>query len=247
MFLFSLFIGLGASLALLRLTLVTAEEQRIHRLLQGLAILLLALAGARLAFILTHAAYYTTRHNEMWDLSTGGLWWPGAAAGGLLTILVINVAKRNGVMHTFDRFSVFLLPLSVAFWLAAWSGGVAYGARVDAGAWWGLPALDVNGITAQRFPVQLLAAVTLAGTLGGIEWLWKQPAASGRRMGVTLLVLSAHTLLFSALRADPSQQFIGIRFDVWAAILLGILSASLLASTFDVKSRETGTEKEPSE
>ena len=244
---FSLLIGLGASLALQRLALTTTEEHKIHWLLNGLAVLAMALIGARLAFLLAHADYYATRKGELADLSAGGLWWPGAAAGGLLAIFVIGLLKNNGTKETLDRFSVFLLPLSVAFWLAGWSGGVAYGARVDAGAWWGIPMLDVTGVTAPRFPLQLLAAVTLILALGALEWRWKKPAAPGRRMGILLLALSLHTLLFSFLRADPAQPFLGLRIDVWASLFLIILSASLVASTFDVKSREISAEKEPTE
>lgn len=247
MSLFSLLIGLGASLALLRLAFTVAEEERIRWLLYGLAVLVMALIGARLAFVLEHVNYYTTRKGELADLSAGGLWWPGAAAGGLLAIIFIGFVKNNGIKETLDKFSVYLLPLAAAFWLAGWSGGVAYGARVDPGVWWGISMLDVTGVTAPRFPLQLLAAVTIAGTLGAIEWRWKKPAARGRRMGVLLLVLSAHTLLFSLLRADPAQPFIGLRIDVWASIVFSILSASLLAGTFDVKSREINAEKEPTE
>lgn len=245
MFLFSLIIGLGASAALLRLALVTAEEQRIRRLLQGLVILLFALAGARLAFILTHTTYYATRNNEMWDLSAGGLWWPGAAAGGLLTVLVIGLAKHNGAMHSFDRFSVFLLPVAISFWLAAWSGGVAYGARVDHSVWWGMPMLDLSGVSAPRVPLQPAAALSLLLLLGSIEWAWRKPAPAGRRMGVLLFVLSVHSLLFSLMRADPVQPLFGVRLDVWASILLVVISGILLASTFAVKSKKDQVEKEP--
>ena len=159
-------------------------------------------------------------------------------------MIIIGLVKNNGIKKTFDRFSVFLLPLSAAFWLAGWSGGVAYGARVDAGAWWGISMLDVTGVSAPRFPLQLVAAVTLAGLLGIIEWRWRKTAAHGRRMGVLLFALSVHTLLFSLLRADPAQPFIGLRIDTWASILLGVFSACLLAVTFDVKSRKISAEKE---
>ena len=224
MSLFSLLIGLGASLALLRLAFTVAEEQRIRWLLYGLAVLTGALLGARLAFVLEHLAYYSTRQNEIFNFRAGGLWWPGAVAGGLLVILVIGIVRKHKILETFDKFSVFLLPLSVSFWLAAWSAGVAYGTRLDPSVWWGMPMLDISGVTAPRVPVQPAAAFTILLLLGAIEWIWKKPSPAGRRMALLMLVLSIHTLLFSIMRADPVQPILGIRLDVWASILFILVS-----------------------
>lgn len=244
MSLFSLLFGLGASLALLRLAFTVAEDQRIRWLLYGLAALTGALLGARLAFVLEHLAYYSSRHNEILNLRAGGLWWPGAVAGSLLVSLTIGITRKHKIKETLDRFSVFLLPVAVSFWLAAWSAGVAYGARLDPSVWWGMPMLDITGVTAPRVPVQPVAALTLLLLLGAIEWVWKKPVLANRRAAVLLLVLSIHTLLFSLMRADPVQPLLGIRLDVWTSILFILVAGILLLCTFDVKSRKSQVEKE---
>jgi prolipoprotein diacylglyceryltransferase len=242
--LFSLLIGLGASLALLRLAFTVAAEIRIRWLLHGLAVFAGALLAARLVFVLEHLAYYSTRQIEILNFSSGGLWWPGAAVGGLMVTLVIGILRHRKVKETFDKFNVFLLPLALSFWLAAWRAGVGYGARLDSSVWWGMPMLDISGVTTPRVPVQPAAALTILMLLGAMEWVWKKPAPAGRRMAVLLLVLSVHTLLFSLMRTDPVQPFFGIRLDVWISILLIFVSGILLACTFEVKSRKSQMEKD---
>jgi prolipoprotein diacylglyceryltransferase len=239
-----LIIGLGASLGMLWLALSTREEARIRWLLLGLGVQAGMFIGARAAFVLEHLNYYSTRRAEILNPSAGGLWWPGAVIGGLLVILIIGLTSKE-IKLTFDAFRVFLIPMAVSFWLAAWSAGVAYGARLDPSIWWGVPMLDLNGVTAPRVPVQPAAALTLLALLGGIEWMWKGAIPAGRKSGVMLLVLGVHTLLFSFMRVDPVQPVLDIRLDVWAAILLVLITLVFLATTFDVKSRRKRTaEKE---
>lgn len=124
-------------------------------------------------------------------------------------------------------------------WLASWSAGVAYGARLDSSVLWGLPMLDITGVIAQRVPVQPAAALTLLLLIGGIELAWRKQAAPGRCMGVILLALSIHTLLFSLMRADPIQSWLGLRLDVWASILFVTIAILLLVTTFVVQSKKT--------
>ena len=244
MSLFSLLIGLGASLALLRLVFTSAEENRLRWLLQGLLVQAGALLGARLAFIVAHVTYYSTRRHEMLNFNSGGLWWPGAVVGALLVMVVIGMTQKEKIKDTFDRFSIFLLPAGLSFWLASWTAGIAYGVRLDPSVWWGMPMLDITGVTAPRVPVQPAAAFTLLLILGATEWLWQKPVPTGRRMGILMLVLSVHTLLFSLLRADPVQPLLGIRLDVWASILFVIVAGTLVGCSFEVKSRKTQPQEE---
>ena len=244
MSLFSMILGVGASFALLRLVMANEESARLHALLQGVLVQAAALVGARLAFVLTHLAYFSTRKNEILNLSAGGLWWPGAVIGGLITIGVIGLVQQHMVRQALDRFSVFLLPMAVSFWLAGWSAGVAYGARLDSSVWWGIPMLDINGATLPRVPVQPVAALTVLLILGAIEWRMKKHLPRGRRMGILLLATAVHTLLFSLMRDDPVQRVLGVRLDVWTSIFFIFIAAIFIAFTFEVKSRQNKTQKE---
>lgn len=244
MSLFSIIIGLGASLALLRLALASDESTRLKTLLMGLLVQGGALIGARLAFVLAHLTYFAARKNEMLNLRAGGLWWPGAVTGGLIAILLIGIARKHQVRQALDQFSVFLLPMAVSFWLASWGAGVAYGARLDPSVWWGIPMLDINGVSLPRVPVQPAAALTLFLILGTIEWRMKKQLPKGRRMGILLLATAAYTLVFSLMRDDPVQPILGIRLDIWASILFILAAVSLLVFTFEVKSMKIKIQKD---
>lgn len=238
MSLFSFLIGFGASIALLRLALVFTANQRTKWLLFGLFVLGGALFGARLAFVAAHSNFFSVRTGEILNFAAGGLWWPGAMAGGLLIVLGVGIARPRSFGKTLDKFSVMFLPVAISFWLASWSAGVAYGVRLVSSVWWGLPMLDITGVTAQRVPVQPAAALILLLLFGGIELAWRKNVTPGRRMGVLLLALSIHTLLFSFMRADPIQSWLGLRLDVWASILFVTIAILFLVTTFVVQSKK---------
>ena len=234
---FSFLIGFGASIALLRLALTVDAHQRLRWLMNGLIVLAAALLGARLASVLLHSNYYSNRSSDVFNIGAGGLWWPGALAAGLLAALVISLTRRGAFALSMDKFCVMLLPLAVSFWLASWSAGVAYGERLDPSIWWGLPMLDIAGITANRVPVQPAAALTLLLLLGGLEWWWKKKLKAGRRMLFLILLLAGHTLVFSFMRADPIFHWLGLRLDTWACLFMILVILLLFVLTFAVKSK----------
>ena len=234
---FSFLIGFGASIALLRLALAVDAHQRLRWLMNGLIVLAAALLGARLASVLLHSNFYSTRSSEVFNIGAGGLWWPGALAAGLLAALVISFTRKGAFGLSIDKFCVMLLPLAVSFWLASWSAGVAYGERLDPSIWWGLPMLDITGVTANRVPVQPAAALTLLLLLGGLELWWKKKLKAGRRMFLLILLLAGHTLVFSFMRSDPIFHWLGLRLDIWACLFMILITLLLFVLTFAVKSK----------
>ncbi len=234
---FSFLIGFGASIALLRLALTVEAHQRLRWLIYGLIVLAAALLGARLASVLLHSSYYSTRSSEVFNIGAGGLWWPGALSAGLLAALVIALTHRGAFGSSLDKFGVMLLPLAVSFWLASWSAGVAYGGRLDPSIWWGVPMLDITGITANRVPVQPAAALSLLLLLGGVEWLYRKEFKSGRRMALLLLLFLVHTLVFSFMRTDPIIHWLGLRLDIWACLLVMFVTLFWFVLSFAVKSK----------
>lgn len=234
---FSFLIGFGASIALLRLALTVHANRRLRWLIYGLIILSVALLGARLASVLLHSNYYSTRSSEVFNIGAGGLWWPGALAAGLLAALVIALTHRGAFGLSMDRISVMLLPLAVSFWLASWSAGVAYGDRLDPSIWWGLPMLDITGVTANRVPVQPAAVLTLLLLIGGVEWLGMNKVKPGKRMLLLILLLSLHTLVFSFMRTDPILHLLGSRLDIWVCLFMILVTLLLIVLTFAVKSK----------
>jgi len=136
-------------------------------------------------------------------------------------------AVRQHPGHLADR----LLPLGASLvagaWLACWISGVAYGPETS--AWWGLPAVDEQGLFLRRVPVQAL------GALAGLAWFALLEA--GQRMlnqlpagscaGLWLLGTGLCSFGLSYLRADAAQHMAGLRLDAWGA--LGVAGLSILA------------------
>lgn len=228
---FSLLIGLGASLGLLRVLQVSPAATRLRWLGAALISFVGALLGARIGFLIAFHQYFTAHPQEMMRIDLGGLSWPGALAGALvfawLGTRLLGFTPADG----FDRLSRMLLPAAVAIWLGAWLSGAAYGQPLPAGTWWGLQTLDESGLISLRVPVQPLAVLSLLLILPICEGLTSQVKKKGVKGAWLFFILSVHSLLFSFLRYDSVQTFLGLRLDSWAAIGLLTLACIMLVIT----------------
>ena len=81
---FSLMVGLGASLGLLRVLRVSPAATRLRWLTGGLITLAGALIGARAGFVIAYHQYYFAHTQEILRIDQGGLSWPGAIIGAIL-------------------------------------------------------------------------------------------------------------------------------------------------------------------
>lgn len=222
--LFSLILGAGGSIALLRVLQHSPAGQRFRWLTAGLISMTGALLGARIGFVAAYDTYFSTHTQEITRITSGGLSWPGALIGAILfawiALLVFRLPKLAGL----DRLSLMLLPLAAAVWLGGWHAGIAFGQLLPAGTWWGMMLRDESGLTALRVPVQPVAVVSLLVVLGLIEWLIRHTKRDGLKAAVSFFVLSLHSLVFSFMRYDSVQNLFGMRLDSWAAIFLTALS-----------------------
>jgi phosphatidylglycerol:prolipoprotein diacylglycerol transferase len=216
---FSLLLAIGASFSLWRLALASPAAQRFYWLLTGLLTLLGALLGARIFYILEHLHYYALYAKEIVQIWQGGLAWEGALAGALLSILLAARVWQWDFWQLCDRLMVMLLPLSLATWLACLLEGSAYGIALPQDTWWGIRVLDETGIAALRSPVQPLAALSLLVFLGLAEVLLRKSTRPGLRSSVLLLIFSLDMLLFTFMRADAAQSWLGLRLESWAALV----------------------------
>ncbi len=236
---FSFFTGLGASLGLWQITR-NSQPQHVRRLVDyGLVVLLAAWLGAHAFFVALHASYYATHVLEAFYFWQGGLSWPGAVAGVLLALGVLALVKRRPLAWLADSLSPLVSPLAIGIWLGCWQSGVAYGAALPTGTWWGVPAPDETGLVSLRVPLQLLCAVVLLVYL----WLVERGMAAlvgrshhpGLKAGLFGLGLSLDLLASSLLRADPVPHWGSLGVDTWCALgLAGIsilgIAASLVSS-----------------
>lgn len=221
---FSLIVGTGAVVALLRILLEAPAASRIKWLTAGLITQLGALIGARIGFVLACGTYFSTHRIEIVQITKGGLSWPGALAGALLfawlALRLLRLPLRSGV----DLLSRMLLPIAASIWLAGWQAGIAYGQTLPADTWWGLQTADESGLIALRVPVQPAAVLSLLFMMGFCEWLTRSARRDGLKAAVSFAVLSTHSLLFSFMRYDSVQRFFGLRLDALAAILFTLVS-----------------------
>jgi prolipoprotein diacylglyceryltransferase len=125
-----------------------------------------------------------------------------------------------------DAMLPLLGTLAVSAWLGCWLDGCAYGQSTD--AWWGLPAKDEWGIISTRAPLQLFGALLSASLMGILIWGATRRVSPGVTTYLSIMGLSAIMLLISFLRVDPSQRWLGLRFDSWASVTLLGLSGLLL-------------------
>ena len=240
---FSFFTGLGASLGLWQITR-NSQPQHVRRLVDyGLIVLAAAWLGARIFFVALHAAFYSTHVLEAFYFWEGGLAWPGAAAAALVALAVLALVKRRSLAWLADSLAPLTGPLAIGVWLGCWQSGVAYGAALPAGTWWGVPAPDEAGLVSLRIPLQLLCAVVLLVYL----WLVERGMAAlvgrshhpGLKAGLFGLGLGLDLLASSLLRADPVPHWGALSVDTWWALgVAGIGLGGIAASFLHVK-RET--------
>lgn len=225
---FSLILALGASFGLFRIAMASRPSQRTTWLLAGLLTLTGALIGARLGYVLLHINYFSLHPGQMALFWLGGLTWEGALGGGLLTLLAVKKIWQWSFFSLLDKLSLMLLPLGVAGWLACWASGTAYGQTLPSEVWWGIHTLDETGLSALRTPVQPLAAISLVAFMGFTELLLLQNTTTGWKGTLAGLIFSADMLLFTFLRADPAERWLGLRFESWSAMVYTLLGVAAL-------------------
>ena len=204
----------------------SSAEDRARYIDAGLWALLGALIGGRLVFVLTNWSYFQLNTTEIPLVYLGGFSWPGALLGGLLAIAITAMVYQYPFGTLADAMLPLLGTLAVSAWLACWLDGCAYGHTTD--AWWGLPAKDEWGIISTRAPLQLFGALLSASLMGILIWGATRRVSPGVTTYLSILGLSAIMLLISLLRVDPSQRWLGLRFDSWASVTLLGLSGLLL-------------------
>ena len=218
---FTLWAGAGASLGLWRLARSVPVRQGSARVNEGLFVLIMILAGARLSYIFTNLSYFSLNFIEMPMVWLGGLTWPGAVVGTWLAVISLAVLQRSRTTGKIalglvgDRLYPLLPPLAITAWLGCWQAGAAYGPPAQ--AWWAVPSLDESGALLMRWPVQLAAAASLLIFFALLETFARLLNSPGWLSGLASLGMLVHFLIFSILCIDPAPYWKGLRVDTWAA------------------------------
>ena len=210
---YAFIIGMGTSLALLRVLQEQKAGERTTWAIAALWLLFGAWIGARIAFFIWQPAVILDFGWQAFGLREGGMVWPGAALGAWISIWILSVAKQKNILETADHLLVMLPPLTIMSWLAGWFSGSGYG-QVMSSAWWIPVTLDDHFELLPRFPLQLVAAFSLF-----LLFLLLEPRIAKKKTGMKAVlvwsVFSIHTLIFSFLRADLRPKWMGLPWDIW--------------------------------
>lgn len=217
---YSLLLGIGASLGLLQIVQRAPEKQALRWLAAGFGLLAAGLVGARAGYVALNPAYYQSHPETAWQLTQGGLSWPGALLGGLAAFFLAVLLLRAPLGLAADIFAPAFVYVAITAWLGASFTGIAYGSEISSLSMWAIPSNLPDGVLVYRWPLQLTAAATLFYIIWRHERKSEKWKANGARACASGLLLSGHTALFSHWRADGGLVYSGVRVDLAAAALL---------------------------
>ena len=217
----------------------------------------LAIIGARIFHVLTHFDFYFGPGKNTWNpFEPGSVWaiWEGGIAifGALIGGAV---GAWLGCRGTGIRFWTFADALAPGLLLAQamgrfgnWFNHELFGLPTDLP--WGLQIESTNPAFPAGLPEGTLFHPTFLyeviwNTLGVLVLLWlgrRLRLQWGRLFACYLIWYSAGRIVWESIRIDPSQVYLGLRSNVWAAII-GVL-VGLVILIVQTR-RHTGLEASP--
>ncbi|HWI31557.1 MAG TPA: prolipoprotein diacylglyceryl transferase [Microbacterium sp.] len=211
----------------------------------------IAIVGARIFHVATHPGFYFGEGTDIWAIFRiweGGIAIYGALIGGAVGALL-------GCRWTGIRFWTFADALAPGLLIAQalgrfgnWFNQELYGLPTDLP--WGLE-IDANN---PAFPPGLPEGTLFHPTflyeviwnlLGAAVLLWagrRFVLQWGRLFGLYLIWYSAGRIVWESIRIDPSEIYLGLRTNVWAAILGVIIGIVIMIVQ---KRRHPGLEPSP--
>jgi len=223
---FSLFIALGCALGLIQVYRSAPASQADQRLNLAALLLFTGLIGARLGYVVLNWGYFRIHPGEIPQVWLGGLSWWGALAFALLALAILSRGLREPFGTLTGTLAPLLPPLAVTVWVGCQASGCAYGTLAPETAWWSIDAANELGEIEPRFPLALVAALTLLLAFALLSrWLARiSTVPTGRVAALYGLLFGSHTLLFSLWIAEPAPiRWLGLRPGTLAAAALILL------------------------
>lgn len=217
----------------------------------------IAIIGARIFHVATHPGYYFGAGSNPWNpFEPGSVWaiWEGGIAiyGSLIGGAI---GAWLGCRWTGIRFSAFADALAPGLLLAQamgrfgnWFNQELFGLPTDLP--WGLEISPDNPAFPPGLPSDTLFHPTFLyeviwNTLGVLVLLWagrRFRLQWGRLFGLYLIWYSGGRIVWESIRIDPSEVYLGLRSNVWAAIIGVILGLTIMLVQ---KRRHPGLEPSP--
>jgi len=198
-----------------------------------LIILIGAILGGRLGFVVLNWEYYQEKTSEVWHFWQGGLSYFPAFLAGIAALLIWTTVKKQ----SFYQMAALLCPaliLVTAFgWAACGLEGCAYGKESVLGVLTSDLA-DEFGVYAVRYQSQLIGLL-LSLLLFAVIITFERRMAPAFLFWLTIAALSTIHLLIGFIRGDPVPQVSGVRLDL---IFDGVLlCTSLIMLQFEAVRR----------
>lgn len=183
-----------------------------------LILIIPALAGARLYFVLTRWDVYRRDPRRIWRRSDGGM----AMYGGLILAVPLSIPLLYLFGLPFGAFwdaSTFTILLGMAFTRIGCLLNGCCGGRATT-AWYGLDLPDHNGIWRRRIPTQLIE-MTWACLLLGIAFVLRGRAPfPGAIFCSVVIAYGAARMFLEKLREDETGGRDRLSMQVTSVVLL---------------------------
>lgn len=241
-FWFGVMMALGCFAGLLSWTWLGRREGRDFAFASDLLFWLMipAIIGARLAYLLANWPYYAAHVGEIWRIDRGGLIYYGGVIAATVAVVVFARVRKQDWRELFD-FVATALPLAHAFGRAGcflngcchgipWDGPLAVRFPYDSPAGQrqfeqGLIHGPSDG-TLPVHPVQLYEAAFNLALYAFLVWLYRRRTRAGTTAAAYLILYPIGRFLMEFLRGDERLPFLGV--TAAQAVSLGLLAAGVV-------------------
>ena len=217
----------------------------------------LAIICARIYHVLTHLGFYVGEGKNTWNpFEPGSVWaiWEGGIAiyGALIggAVGVWLGCRWTGLRFwtVADAIAPGLIIAQAMGRFGNWFNQELFGLPTD--AWWGLEIAPGNPAIPAGLPEGTLFQPTFLyeviwNLLGAAVLLWAGRRFTlqwGRVFGLYLVWYSAGRIVWESIRIDPSEIILGLRTNVWTAIIGVVLGLAIMIVQ---KRRHPGLEPSP--
>jgi prolipoprotein diacylglyceryltransferase len=185
-----------------------------------------ALIGARLLFVVSEWNYYRRNPRRIWDRTQGGFMMYGAVPIMLVCSVPLLRALHVGLGAFWD-VSTFTILVGMIFTRVGCLLNGCCGGRPTSG-WFGISLPNTSGIWQRRIPTQALEAACAAALLIVATVMWGRPPFPGALFLLIMLSYASVRLMLELAREHPNR---GRQFRVAYAlsVVFVLTSISVLA------------------
>lgn len=220
--------GLFVVLKLAKKNKIDSEE--VYNL--GFYLIIFSLIGARVYAIFLDLPYYLKNPAEIIAVWHGGLAIHGAIIGGVLTLLFYSYKKRQQFWLWADIIApAIALGQAIGRW-GNYFNQELFGTPTNLP--WGIPIAFPNRpaqyLNEKYFhPTFFYESILNLLNFSILIFLWKKGfRKQGIILGIYLINYSIIRILMESLRTDTAPELLGIRWPIWASLVLVILGVFLV-------------------